>query len=298
MASCFGVSIDTLMGYSNEQSERRAALDEITRLIHAGELAAARQRGREAFALWPQDHALAMVLASALLSGSEAEQDECIALCRRILRDCTGVGDEAETLRLSAKSLLLQILPRRGRLDEAKQLALNLPSVVMAREIVLPRLLSGEARTTFLRENLPNLIPMITPGLRYTANGAPTYTADDYRYDIAVWDAVYAAILGEETPAGNWIYLSLYLRLAKQLADAGDADGAGEALAHLADCLTCRTQSGQSTRQYHLQRDGLPADDRATHADAVRAYLTRGDFAAVVGHPVCRAAIERIQTTL
>jgi len=253
LASLFEVSMDTLLGYDGTVEKQNRLVLEISAMIARGERGEGIRRAGEALEMYPDNPALALMLATVLFSTEANTEDleRVVCLCRRVISAAVGSDPEKILMMLAAKNLLIPALVRLDRREEAKNEARLLPGMTMTRDYIMPLVLSGTEKKKFLLEGLPlfvitinnvylngyahpDPIPAETGEPTALAMGVKKYTLEECCRDLAVWDAVYAGLLPEAEAERELdsidAYLYLHKRTAKLLAEAERYE---EALVHL-----------------------------------------------------------------
>ncbi len=247
IASFFGVSIDELLGYDSSEQEQMKILQKITALIQSGKQDEAREEARYGLGLYPKNHAIATALASLLFTShkDDSELEECIALCRRVLRDCTSDSEAGDLLRIAAKNMLVLSLIKTGDRKGALEVAQTLPVLPHVRDFNIQMALEGEERWNFSVSALPLMCVMLGVFLNKMSHlgekGIPIcfYTLEECRRDLQVWDALYYEADkrdGGVTKRSNFVYMYLHFTAARKCAQQGEK---AEALKHLAEASRC-----------------------------------------------------------
>ncbi len=256
IASYFGVTIDSLMGYDASQQEQEQTMMRVSELTAAGRLDEARAEARRGLSLFPKNFGLAVMLASSLIvfDKGSPELDECIALCRRILRDCLAGDVAGDMIRLSAKNLLVFALTKNGDHKGAYEVAVTMPLFNQSRELNIQTALTGKDKWDYSISVLPLICTMLGSSFLNAMACADeekprpiwNYTVDDCRRDIAIWDAMYAEADKRDGGAAKrrcFIYMFLHFTAARRLAELGDN---ASALKYLKEVLRCISE-GDST---------------------------------------------------
>lgn len=128
------------------------------------------------------------------------EIEECIALCRRILRDCSAGDDMGDILRLSAKNLLIMSLIKNDDRKGAFEVAQTMPAFNHVRDINIQMTLVGEERWNYSVSVLPFICVMLGSSflnkMAHTEENEKSsplynYALDECKRDIQLWDALY-----------------------------------------------------------------------------------------------------------
>lgn len=255
IASYFGVSIDSLLGYDASEQEQLRILMHISELASSGRIDEAREEARRGLSLYPKNHSLATLLASYLITYNKGtpELDECIELCKRVLRDCSATDNVGEILRYSVKNMLIVALVKNDDRKGALEVAQTLPIFSQIREINIQMSLEGEERWNYSLSVLPLICTML--GSSFLNNMAHTdtneksiplfnYSVDECRRDIALWDALYYE--ADKRDGGSskrrcFVYMFLHFTAARRYAEQGDKMSA---IKHLAEVLRCISEDG------------------------------------------------------
>ena len=271
LASLFGVSMDTLLGYDGTKEKQDRLVLEIAAMIGRGETEECIRRAREAVEMYPANNALAILLATVLFSrkdseGKAGDLEETVRLCNRVLMETGGRNSDSIIMALSAKNLLIPALVRLNRREEAKEDAARMPALTMTRDFTLPMVLTGTEKQEFLLSGLPVTVILLnnlyvygyhhpepasseTDGLSALSAGVEKYTLEDCRRQIAVWETVYACLPaeadGERELDSVEIYLAMHQRTAILLAGAGQYE---EALVHLERAVRGRLRPAAEKR--------------------------------------------------
>lgn len=326
LAAFFGVSSDRLLGVDTSENEQREAVAKASALMTEGRQEEALAAARQGLALYPGNHALAALLASLLFmkaagkGNAEELLAEPIALCRRILRDCSGGNDDSDIIRLSVRQLLIRLLVQAKKHAEAFGLAMVMPSVIMSREVLMPASVTGEERERELAAALPMVIVMLNSSMvhpvRHEGKAPPLLasTTEDCRQDLAVWDAAYAwknREAGEKAKQSNWVYLALCQRKAKAILEEypGDEKAETEAALYFAKAVSClpfvdgpdAPLTNLPARAAAVAADPLAAAEEGNYAGKssayvlLHAYVENGYLAALAGEPVFDEALEKLR---
>ena len=137
LASLFDVSMDTLLGYDGTAEKQNRLVLEISAMIARGEREEGIRCAREALEMYPDNTALALMLATVLFSTEANSEDleKVVCLCRRVTSAAVGSDPEKILMMLAAKNLLIPSLVRLDRREEAKNEARLLPGMTMTRII-------------------------------------------------------------------------------------------------------------------------------------------------------------------
>lgn len=304
IASFFNITIDELMGYNISEKEQNVIIQKITELMIKGNSKEAISEARCGLALYPQNYAITLLLASQIFAQMGRDDtelaDEVIALCQRILRDCMGGNDANDMLRLSAKNILINTLCKRERRDEANQIAVLMPSIVMGQEFIRQNVLKGEDRINYSLSVLPVIITMLNSlflnNMKY-ANSEQSkpmyqYNTDECIRDIAIWDAVYKSISDTEKQS-CWTYMFLHQRLARTLLDDGDKINALKRFKYAVDCIQYLDNNNSRFAYNLVQRSTVSDKDELCKKDKnnyngmsnayllIHGYIENGYFTAI-----------------
>ncbi|MBR4961103.1 MAG: helix-turn-helix transcriptional regulator [Clostridia bacterium] len=256
LASLFGVSMDTLLGYDGSMEKQNRLVLEISAMIGRGEMDEGIRRAREAVEMYPANNALSLLLATVLFSrkdpeGKENDLEEVVCLCNRVLMETGGRNSDRIIMALAAKNLLIPALVRLNRREEAREDAALMPALTMTRDFTLPMVLMGAEKQEFLLAGLPIVIILLnnmyvygyhhpepvqskTDGLTALTAGLAKYTLEDCLRQLLLWDTVYAGLPPEADAERELdsveIYLALHKRTAVLLAETGQYE---DALEHL-----------------------------------------------------------------
>ncbi len=259
LASFFNITIDELLCYDKSEQEQASISAKVASLLIAGKHEESTAEARRGLALYPQNHQLALQLASLLnpfSSGTAAspnegeynhDYDEPIALCQRILRDCKGGSDENDVIRLSAKGILITMLCSVNRREEALTLTLGLPSFAMAQEFMAQYAFKGTARLMYSLLYLPALTTVTAAFVNHMFYADDDKSAAVYEYsfeecqrDITIWDAIYAQQDkkdGQTSKLSAWTYMCLHQRAARTLLEAGNSKRSAEYFKRAVECM-------------------------------------------------------------
>lgn len=233
IASYFHTTVDALLGCDRAEQEQNDAVLAMSALLSAGKREDAVQFAHEKLALYPGNHALAVLLASAMLLYGKTEPyaaeryREGESLCRRVLRDNQDVTVAGDLLRLTAKNTLSYLLLRQDKRENAIRIAMELPSFTGGQEFLLMRLQTPEQKSAYLASILPGYLAMLTGGLLDPAaepeeNSVIRYSITDCRRALAIWDSVYDAAepyIGKDARYAPFLYGYLTFRLARLLTE-------------------------------------------------------------------------------
>ncbi|MEA4833081.1 hypothetical protein SDC9_102378 [bioreactor metagenome] len=316
IASFFNITIDELLGYNASQKEQDDIIMNINKLEVEGRFDEALVEARRAIALYPQNYALAVMLASNLTMFNSAEDNptiyEAIALCKRVLRDCTGGSDANDILRLCAKNILIMSLNKKENFDEALHVALTMPSIVMGREFICQMVLKGKSKIDFSLSVLPIIINMLNScflnGIAYPDEKIKPlfeYSSEECIRDISIWDAVYAAIdknIGENEKKSCWVYMFLHQRLARKLLEE---DNKSEAIKHFElavknmpyiDAEKLQYNFNLTQRSSTIKKDTLCKQDNYTGKSSayvfLHGYVENGYYLGMEDEPTFKECLE------
>lgn len=168
IADYFSVTMDDLLCYTGTQKAAKvqAYLEEVERLLDRDRIAEALELLRAAMAEVPSDYALQLETAQVLSlyadlleeSGAgerakaamDAALTEAVALCRRILEDCT-----EDSLRDETKKVLCDIYAHQlDDLPRAEEIADQLHGMNVSREIIRATMLTGDTAFSQAQKNL------------------------------------------------------------------------------------------------------------------------------------------------
>lgn len=238
IASYFHTTVDALLGCDRTEQEQNDAVLAMSALLSAGKREDAVQFAHEKLALYPGNHALAVMLASAMLLFGSTEPRaveryrEGESLCRRVLRDNQDVTVAGDLLRLTAKNTLSHLLLRQDKREDAIRIAMELPSFSSGQEFLLMRLQPSAQKSAYLTSILPGYIAMLTGGLidpmtEPEENRVVRYSIADCRRALAIWDSVYDAAepyIGKDARYAPFLYGYLTFRLARLLSEKADVE--------------------------------------------------------------------------
>lgn len=153
LALILETSADALLGVDPQrvQAEILQATEECTRLLNAGEPAAAVAMLREKTEKYPNQPELMVCLARALLATQTEESAyEALSLCR---------AADGKPMRLSStygcKQVMALALHRLGKPEQAARLVEDeMPAIFVSRELLLPRVAPPERAMRILRSNV------------------------------------------------------------------------------------------------------------------------------------------------
>ena len=276
IASYFHTTVDALLGCDRTEQEQNDAILAMSALLSAGTREDAVQFAHEKLALYPGNHALAVMLASAMLLYGSTEPHaaeryrEGESLCRRVLRDNQDVTVAGDLLRLTAKNTLSHLLLRQDKREDAIRFAIELPSFTSGQEFLLIRLQPPAEKSAYLASVLPDYLKMLTGGLidPLTApeeNRVVRYSAAVCRRTLAIWDSVYDAAeeyLGKDARYAPFLYGYLTFRLARLLTEkAGVEAELSDVLRRFDKCIAT-----DSTDRYSLAAmESIRKKDPAYH---------------------------------
>lgn len=164
LAVALDTSADALLGVDPQRTQKRvlSATAECTRLLNAGEAAAAVAMLRETAEEYPNQPELMVYLARALLAlKTEDAAREALQLCR---------SADGKPMRLSStfgcKQAMAQALKRLGKSEQAARLVEEeMPAIFVSRELLLPRYAAPERAGRILRSNVDLLARYLTDTL-------------------------------------------------------------------------------------------------------------------------------------
>ena len=180
LALTLDVSTDALLGLDLLCMEQDiiATANASTRMLNAGDAAAAVVMLREKSAHYPGQPELMVYLARALLAlKTEESTREALALCQ--VAESTGRPMRLSTT-FGCKQTMAYALNRLGRKEEAARMVEDeLPAIWVCRELVLPRVAPEERAGLLRRSNVDLLSGLLMDTLRHLARdtGAETFTA-------------------------------------------------------------------------------------------------------------------------
>ena len=295
IASYFHTTVDALLGCDRTEQEQNDAILAMSALLSAGKREEAVQFAHEKLALYPGNHALAVLLSSAMLLYGKTEANaveryrEGEMLCRRVLRDNQDVTVVGDMLRMTAKNTLSHLLLQQDKREDAVRIAIELPSFTSGQEFLLIRLQPPAEKSAYLASVLPDYLKMLTGGLidPLTApeeNRVVRYSAADCRRTLAIWDSVYDAAeeyLEKDARYAPFLYGYLTFRLARLLTTEPDSDvELADILRRFAKCVAAdgTDRSSHATMETIRKRDlayhgaQTPAPDCSAQAKAAFFY--------------------------
>ena len=235
LANFFDVSTDTLFGRCEQANEEIIAEydQKSSEYGNRGEIDARLALWREAAALYPGDFHVLQMLAHALYSTVHApgEQDdkianarECIAVCERILRDCTESSPRGTAIQL------LTLLYGNARLpfadeDTAVKYASMGDSIYVSREILLEHAyFTEENKQKGIGQMHHNTLTFMDILTRYIAQpwyAPPEEGIEGNKRALTLWETL--------IEDGNYLFYhcriaALYRQLAYHYARLGDRD--------------------------------------------------------------------------
>ncbi len=319
IASYFHTTVDALLGCDRTEQEQNDAVLAMSALLSAGTREDAVQFAHEKLALYPGNHALAVMLASAMLLYGSTEPHaaeryrEGESLCRRVLRDNQDVTVAGDLLRLTAKNTLSHLLLRQDKREDAIRIAMELPSFTGGQEFLLMRLQASEQKSAYLASILPGYLTMLTGGLLDPAaepeeNRVTRYSITDCRRVLAIWDSVYDAAepyIGKDARYAPFLYGYLTFRLARLLTEkAGVEAELSDVLRRFDKCVATDSTDRhslaamESIRKKDPAYHGLqtPAADCSAHTKA--AFFREGylaDNADIAYEALWREVFETLQ---
>ena len=199
ISNFFGISTDELLGMQNEKSKVIAEyLDKSAKLLTNGLMQEDYLLWREAVSSYPNDYECLINLARSLLNTQyiaiskqekEANAEECVSVCNRILNDCN--DDE---VRFSAIQILTIIYSMIGNEEMAVKTAIKAPPMVQSREELLQHAYRNnpQKRKVLLQNNIQLLLDFIHASILTL-----TYDADTSTKIIAlekllnIWNELY-----------------------------------------------------------------------------------------------------------
>ena len=300
IASYFHTTVDALLGCDRAEQEQNDAVRTMSALLSAGKREDAVQFAHEKLALYPGNHALAVMLASAMFLYGKTEPyaaeryREGESLCRRVLRDNQDVTVAGDLLRLTAKNTLSYLLLRQDKREDAIRIAMELPSFTGGQEFLLMRLQAPEQKSAYLASILPGYLAMLNGGLldpmaEPEENSVIRYSITDCRRVLAIWNSVYDAAepyIGKDARYAPFLYGYLTFRLARLLTEkAGVEAELSDVLRRFAKCVATdgtdrhSLAAMESIRKKDPAYHGLqtPAADCSAHTKA--AFFRKGYLA-------------------
>ena len=319
IASYFHTTVDALLGCDRTEQEQNDAVLAMSALLSAGTREDAVQFAHEKLALYPGNHALAVMLASAMLLYGSTEPHaaeryrEGESLCRRVLRDNQDVTVAGDLLRLTAKNTLSHLLLRQDKREDAIRIAMELPSFTGGQEFLLMRLQAPEQKSAYLASILPGYLAMLNGGLidpltEPEENRVVRYSITDCRRVLAIWDSVYDAAepyIGKDARYAPFLYGYLTFRLARLLTEkAGVEAELSDVLRRFDKCIATDSTDRhslaamESIRKKDPAYHGLqtPAADCSAHTKA--AFFREGylaDNADIAYEALWREVFETLQ---
>lgn len=319
IASYFHTTVDALLGCDRTEQEQNDAILAMSALLSAGTREDAVQFAHEKLALYPGNHALAVMLASAMLLYGSTEPHaaeryrEGESLCRRVLRDNQDVTVAGDLLRLTAKNTLSHLLLRQDKREDAIRIAMELPSFTGGQEFLLMRLQAPEQKSAYLASILPGYLAMLNGGLldpvaEPEENSVIRYSITDCRRVLAIWDSVYDAAepyIGKDARYAPFLYGYLTFRLARLLTEkAGVEAELSDVLRRFDKCIATDSTDRyslaamESIRKKDPAYHGLqtPAADCSAHTKA--AFFREGylaDNADIAYEALWREVFETLQ---
>lgn len=319
IASYFHTTVDALLGCDRTEQEQNDAVLAMSALLSAGTREDAVQFAHEKLALYPGNHALAVMLASAMLLYGSTEPHaaeryrEGESLCRRVLRDNQDVTVAGDLLRLTAKNTLSHLLLRQDKREDAIRIAMELPSFTGGQEFLLMRLQAPEQKSAYLASILPGYLAMLNGGLldpvaEPEENSVIRYSITDCRRVLAIWDSVYDAAepyIGKDARYAPFLYGYLTFRLARLLTEkAGVEAELSDVLRRFDKCVATDSTDRyslaamESIRKKDPAYHGLqtPAADCSAHTKA--AFFREGylaDNADIAYEALWREVFETLQ---
>ncbi len=319
IASYFHTTVDALLGCDRAEQEQNDAVRAMSALLSAGKREDAVQFAHEKLALYPGNHALAVLLASAVLLYGKTEPyaaeryREGESLCRRVLRDNQDVTVVGDLLRLTAKNTLSYLLLWQDKREDAIRIAMELPSFTGGQEFLLMRLQAPEQKSAYLASILPGYLAMLNGGLldpvaEPEENSVIRYSITDCRRVLAIWDSVYDAAepyIGKDARYAPFLYGYLTFRLARLLTEkAGVEAELSDVLRRFDKCVATDSTDRhslaamESIRKKDPAYHGLqtPAADCSAHTKA--AFFREGylaDNADIAYEALWREVFETLQ---
>jgi|GEM_PF-594552 Predicted transcriptional regulators len=309
IASYFGVTIDKLLGYDASEQEQIKIIMYINELFNHGKIDEACVEARKALAQYPKNYSIVIILAASLLDNKKdsPELDECIALCRRLLRDCVGSDTLGDILRLTAKNFLVVSLCKSGDRAGALEIAQTMPAFNMTRELNIQMALTGDEKRKNSLLSLPLICTML--GSLFLNNMACAdaekphaiweYLLCDCIRDISLWDVMYTEadkLDGGTAKRKCFIYMFLNFIAARRNSEIGDNTSAVEYLKKAAACLSFNevnssTESNLGARMIAAREDPACAKRDDNYKDKSNAffiyhgYIENGCFASLENEP-------------
>jgi len=170
IANFFGVSADELLGMKDtEETEELKEFEKTySENFCIGKTYDNIVLSRKVLEKYPRNYQWMMNLASALCCYNDTEEHnqyskeydfrgEAIRLCERVLEDCT-----EESVRHRATQTLCIEYPRVGKKEQAIKLAMDMPNILVCRELLLSFIYEGEERITLLQSTLLNFLERCT----------------------------------------------------------------------------------------------------------------------------------------
>ena len=170
IANFFGVSADELLGMKDtEETEELKEFEKIySENFCLGKTYDNIVLSRKVLEKYPRNYKWMMNLASVLRCYDDTEEHkryseehdfcgEAISLCERILEDCT-----EEPVRHRATQTLCIEYPKVGKKEQAIKLAMDMPNILVCRELLLSFIYEGEERITLLQSTLLNFLERCT----------------------------------------------------------------------------------------------------------------------------------------
>ncbi|QVK17018.1 helix-turn-helix transcriptional regulator [Mycoplasmatota bacterium] len=173
IANFFDVSIDELFTQDEQNKDEKIKEyeNENKRLRNIGDMKGSIQLMREALKEYPKNYQLTLGLANSLRSYNATDEqekeskekgyiEEAIALCERILEDCT--NDE---IRQGAIQILCYSYPEFDKKERAIELANLMPNLCISKEKLLEHIYSGDDRIKQIQENILSFLNFMSSNL-------------------------------------------------------------------------------------------------------------------------------------
>ena len=232
LARFFGVSTDEIFGFAPDEkvSKKKEFETQYQILRSSGDVRGMILLMRKALEEDPRNYQFMLNLAQALTSlnafNASKEQEirsieEAVHLCEIILEDCSD-----DPIRHQAVQILCIHYPLLGRLHEAEKLVEYMPNVENSRELLLEKLLTGEAKIKQTQRNMLSFIDHAATSLVRLAFDKTMGANLSYMQKIQYVEAankLYEAVF----PDGNYLeyhrrFAWNYRRLAELWCTFGD----------------------------------------------------------------------------
>lgn len=245
IASFFETSIDTLFGVNIKETKEREKLyyEKLSELHANGDINGRCELMRKALLEFPKNYEFMLNLARGLfyLPKDNADYDEIITLCIRIVSDC-----KDNNIICSALDTLVRVYSKIGNAEKAVEWANMLPTMKYSRENALTWALTGENQTVQVQKNIFQYMDLLTAGIigcTGPANGGHYFNMGDTLSQEQKLSILQMSIdiLKVLFPDGNYLVMNGRLAHAHRFkariyAQMGNKD---EAMCELLECEKC-----------------------------------------------------------